>query len=181
MPLLGSRHSFGLLFLAYLAIIPPSFTVIFRYFSISLPLAKIYCCFLLLVGSVLFACNPTSQESLSVDNSSSESSLNYTKLDPPDFAHKLNELDNELLIDVRTPDEYNTGHLEGATILDFRDSNFRKQVDHLDRSRPVMIYCAAGGRSSAAVTVLQELGFAEIYELQGGLTSWVGEGRATTE
>ena len=127
----------------------------------------------------LLACHSTPQD-LSIVDPSLEAST-YTKLAPSDFARKLSEIDNEILIDVRTSDEYSIGHLAGATVLDFRAADFRQRASRLDHHRPVMIYCAAGGRSSAAVNVLRELGFTDIYELQGGLTSWVGEGRAITK
>ena len=129
----------------------------------------------------LSACSPLPYEPPQAIDSLGEASSVYAKLTPSDFASKLSELNDEQLIDVRTPTEYRIGHLEGATMFDFRAPEFREQVDRLDRSRPVMIYCAAGGRSSAVVAVLHELGFTEIYELQGGLTSWIGEERTTVK
>lgn len=94
------------------------------------------------------------------------------KLMPTDFATKLDALPNEQLIDVRTPDEYQTGHLPHSTLIDFKGEDFREKVAQLDKNKPVMVYCAAGGRSTATVTLLKELGFAEVYELEGGFTRW---------
>ena len=82
---------------------------------------------------------------------------------------------------MRSYDEYEVGHLADAVVINYRAADFRRKVDTLDRNKPTMVYCAAGGRSSAASAVLVELGFAEVYELQGGLTSWVGEGREVVE
>ena len=94
------------------------------------------------------------------------------KLMPTDFATKLEALPNEQLIDVRTPDEYQTGHLPHSTLINFKGEDFREKMAQLDKNKPVMVYCAAGGRSNAAATLLEELGFAEVYELEGGFTRW---------
>ena len=94
------------------------------------------------------------------------------KLMPADFATKLDALPNEQLIDVRTPDEYQAGHLPHSTLIDFKGEDFREKITQLDKNKPVMVYCAAGGRSNAAATLLEELGFAEVYELEGGFTRW---------
>lgn len=94
------------------------------------------------------------------------------RLAPAAFADKLAAIPNEQLIDVRTPEEYQTGHLPHATLVNFKDKNFREEMAQLDKSKPVMVYCAAGGRSTAAAALLEELGFPEVYELEGGFTRW---------
>ncbi|MGB3780583.1 MAG: rhodanese-like domain-containing protein [Tunicatimonas sp.] len=94
------------------------------------------------------------------------------RLSSTDFATKLEALPNEQLIDVRTPDEYQTGHLPHSTVIDFKGEDFRDKMAQLDKKQPVMVYCAAGGRSTAAAALLEELGFSEVYELEGGITRW---------
>jgi rhodanese-related sulfurtransferase len=94
------------------------------------------------------------------------------KLTPADFATKLEALPNEQLIDVRTPAEYQTGHLPHSTLIDFKGEDFREKMAQLDKNKPVMVYCAAGGRSTATMTLLKEMGFREVYELEGGFTRW---------
>ena len=99
------------------------------------------------------------------------------RLAPADFATKLEALPNEQLIDVRTPTEYQTGHLPHSTLIDFKSDGFRKKMAQLDKHQPVMVYCAAGGRSTATVALLEELGFTEVYELEGGITGWQEAGQ----
>ena len=99
------------------------------------------------------------------------------RLSPPDFATKLEALPNEQLIDVRTPDEYQTGHLPHSTLINFKGDGFREEMAQLDKKRPVMVYCAAGGRSTATAALLEELGFTEVYELEGGITRWQEAGK----
>ena len=102
----------------------------------------------------------------------------YVQLDPLAFKAKLGELDDKQLIDVRTPTEYESGHLATATLIDFKGQDFKDRMAALDKNKPVMVYCAAGGRSTAAATLLKELGFSQVYELAGGITRWKEEGQA---
>ncbi len=92
---------------------------------------------------------------------------------PQVFEKKLKEQSSFTLLDVRTQSEYDRGHIESATLLDFYRSDFRTQVNKLDKSKPVFVYCAVGGRSNAAVSLLSELGFRQVYNLAGGIQNWV--------
>ncbi|MDX1350905.1 MAG: rhodanese-like domain-containing protein [Putridiphycobacter sp.] len=79
---------------------------------------------------------------------------------------------NYQLIDVRTPEEFNSGNIEGARNLDFLGENFENEIQTLDKNKPVLVYCQAGGRSSKAMKVLVENGFTEVYNLLGGYGQW---------
>jgi rhodanese-related sulfurtransferase len=94
------------------------------------------------------------------------------KLDPQNFDKKLKEKSGSILIDVRTPAEYAQGHLANAKLIDVRSSDFKSQVNKLDKSKPVFVYCKAGSRSSSAADILSDLGFKEIYDLSGGIMAW---------
>jgi len=76
------------------------------------------------------------------------------------------------LIDVRTPNEYEEGHIDNATLIDFLADNFKDKVQSLDKNKPVYLYCRSGGRSGRASKILKELGFIEIYDLKGGYMAW---------
>lgn len=94
------------------------------------------------------------------------------KLSPDSFEKKLASEPNKTILDVRTQDEYNRGHLANAVMIDFYKDDFKSQVMKLDKSKPVFVYCAAGGRSSSAGKILTDLGFKQVYDLQGGLNAW---------
>ena len=79
--------------------------------------------------------------------------------------------------DVRTPDEFKSGHIEGAVNYDFYASDFAKKMAKLDKKRPVMVYCAAGGRSGSAAGQLKKMGFTKIYDLDGGMGAWREAGK----
>lgn len=77
------------------------------------------------------------------------------------------------LLDVRTPEEYQQGHLENAMLANWKDNEeFMRRIEALDKSEPVYIYCLSGGRSAAAKRALEAEGFAKIVELKGGITAW---------
>lgn len=85
------------------------------------------------------------------------------------------------LVDVRTPEEYGASHLKNAQNICVTEDDFEEKVKGLDRSKPVYVYCKKGGRSAKAAKILAEMGFTEIYDLQGGITAWDEEGLETKE
>ena len=97
------------------------------------------------------------------------------------FETKLNTLENAFLIDVRTPAEYKSGHIYGATNIDFNQfENMKITFDNLDRNQPMLIYCAAGGRSNKTGVLMKEMGFKQIYELSSGINGWKAAGKAVS-
>ncbi|MEK9613408.1 MAG: rhodanese-like domain-containing protein [Flavobacteriaceae bacterium] len=80
--------------------------------------------------------------------------------------------DHKQLIDVRTPDEFNQGHIGSALNLNVNDPNFEAAVSKLDKNQPVLVYCAVGGRSGYAAKIMKKLGFKKIYDLKGGYRNW---------
>jgi len=94
------------------------------------------------------------------------------KLDTQNFDKKLKEAKDPVLIDVRTPGEYAQGHLANAISMDIYSNDFKSRASKLDKSKPVFVYCKAGSRSDSAADVLSDLGFKEIYDLNGGIISW---------
>jgi rhodanese-related sulfurtransferase len=76
------------------------------------------------------------------------------------------------LIDVRTQDEYAVSHLKDAQNICVTDTDFKQKVAHLDKAKPVYVYCKKGGQSAQAAKILEELGFTQVFDLQGGITNW---------
>ncbi len=76
------------------------------------------------------------------------------------------------IIDVRTPDEYDEGHIEGATTIDFYGVDFEAEIDALDRDKTYVIYCGSGKRSGLARDKMEELDFQDVYNVLGGITGW---------
>ena len=83
-----------------------------------------------------------------------------------------------LLLDVRTPEEWNEGHLEGASHADYwgDEHAFQAAMDAIPRDRPVLVYCAGGGRSGLTAKELIKAGHHEVYNLENGISGWIAEG-----
>ena len=80
--------------------------------------------------------------------------------------------DGAQLIDVRTSREFSAGTIDGAKNIDYNGETFEKQMKKLDKTKPVLVFCAAGGRSENAAELLKEWGFTEVYDLEGGYNGW---------
>jgi rhodanese-related sulfurtransferase len=80
------------------------------------------------------------------------------------------------ILDVRTPQEFNDGHIEGALNLDFYAAAFKDELDKLDKGKTYFVYCRTGNRSGQAVAIMQASGFREAYNLSGGITDWIAGG-----
>jgi len=80
------------------------------------------------------------------------------------------------IIDVRTPEEYAGGHIEGAVNIDYYSASFKDEINGLARDKIYLIYCRTGARSAGARDIMKELDFQNIYNMTGGITAWVAKG-----
>lgn len=96
-----------------------------------------------------------------------------------------NEQDDLMILDVRESGEHEQGHLEGALLVPrgileaAADPSYPKHVPQLSeaRHRPVVVYCATGGRSAMAAATLKLMGFENVCSLAGGISQWEAESR----
>ncbi|MBE99406.1 rhodanese-like domain-containing protein [Flavobacterium coralii] len=90
---------------------------------------------------------------------------------PTVFSEKMAEHKGQL-VDVRTPMEYKQGYIKDAVNIHLYDKDFEERIEQLDKTKPVYVYCKAGGRSAEAVAIMKEKGFTSIIELDGGMDAW---------
>jgi rhodanese-related sulfurtransferase len=81
-----------------------------------------------------------------------------------------------VILDVRTPEEYDAGHIAGSVNIDFYAADFRQQLDALDKNDRYFIYCRSGNRSGQTTGIMQDLGFATVWDLDGGINTWATAG-----
>lgn len=118
---------------------------------------------LLLAGAVLTACGSTTDS--------------VSELVPPTVAADvLEEQSDVVVLDVRTPAEFAEARIAGAINVDYYAADFRDQVDELDKDATYVLYCRSGNRSEDANRIMRDLGFAEVYEVDGGIVAWNGAG-----
>ena len=88
------------------------------------------------------------------------------------------EINNAILVDVRTQDEYNSGYIESSLNIDYLSNGFSENIEKLDKNIPIILYCRSGKRSSMSANKLSKLGFKEIYSLDGGILKWIETGNS---
>tara|TARA_B100000212_G_C27317043_1_gene508404 strand:- start:33 stop:737 length:705 start_codon:yes stop_codon:yes gene_type:complete len=88
------------------------------------------------------------------------------------FSEIISNDKSVIIIDVRTPDEFNKGHLKNSLNVNWFDENFDENLNIFSKDLPVMVYCLSGGRSSKANERIKSLGFKNVYELDGGILEW---------
>ena len=76
-----------------------------------------------------------------------------------------------VLIDVRTPAEFNGGKLPGAKNIDMFSKDFLTQIDKLDKDKTYLLYCRSGNRSGQACNIMAGRGFTKLYNMAGGVMS----------
>lgn len=96
-------------------------------------------------------------------------------LAPKQFEKKIKDLPAAQILDVRTLDEFRNGAIENAMNADFNSEEFNENIKFLDKTKPVLIYCFSGGRSTQAAKILSKNGFLNIYDLQGGYKDWLSK------
>src|SRR5918912_2427597 len=95
-------------------------------------------------------------------------------------AHELlGEDERPVVLDVREREEWDQGHIPGALHIPRGSLESRVEQALPDRSRPIVLYCAAGNRSAFAAKTLEELGYENVVSLAGGYTDWKRSGFPT--
>lgn len=104
----------------------------------------------------------------------STASTKYENLYAEDFQGKLQEKTGAIILDVRTPEEFESGRIPQSININIMDTTFLNKVSAMDKSRPYFVYCRSGARSGQACTMMSNMGF-EVYNLAGGIMHWSGE------
>ncbi len=98
----------------------------------------------------------------------------YKALEVNDFLTLLKKTPNAQLVDVRTPEEYAEGHIDGSINIDFKNRNFPEMITQkLDPKKPTFIYCRSGNRSRKSSYIFKDKGFKNIIDLKGGYKAYV--------
>lgn len=88
---------------------------------------------------------------------------------------RLMDKENTVLVDVRTIEEYQAGHIPHARLLDVQQPAFMDSLKTLDKNKTYLLYCRSGKRSQKVVNLLKENGFKRVYHLKGGYSNWKGD------
>jgi rhodanese-related sulfurtransferase len=119
-------------------------------------------------------------DSSSAREETTAAAANAVTLASPEGAHRLVEEGDVEVIDVRTPEEYADGHIEGATLIDFYEPDFAERIDELDRDADYVVYCRSGNRSGQATVMMADRGFTAVTDVDGGIVAWEAAGLPVT-
>jgi rhodanese-related sulfurtransferase len=103
------------------------------------------------------------------------SSSSAIDLSVTEFSAKVAEA-GVITLDVRTPGEFAEGYIEGARLVDFQSGNFENEIAVLDKNATYAVYCRSGNRSGQAVKVMQDAGFTNVFNMNGGVIDWANAG-----
>lgn len=98
-----------------------------------------------------------------------------TIISPEEVYDAVKNSDRQL-IDVRTTEEFAEGHVANSKNICVTEDGFKEKASKLDKNQPVYVYCRSGKRSANAAQILKEMGFTEIYDMDGGILNWDKQG-----
>ena len=101
-----------------------------------------------------------------------ESENKVTLINAKDASVIFKNSPNVQLIDVRTKEEFASGHIKDAINIPITDVDFSERIQNLNKKEPVYLYCRSGSRSSKAANEISNLSFTTIYDIDGGIKNW---------
>ncbi|WP_284652537.1 rhodanese-like domain-containing protein [Flavobacterium terrisoli] len=97
-------------------------------------------------------------------------------LSQQDWKSQFDRDQNAVILDVRTADEYSDGFIPNAINIDiYKGQGFIYAIDELDKTKNYYVYCKAGARSAQACQIMNQMGFENTYNLEGGFMNWKGD------
>ena len=102
--------------------------------------------------------------------------LTVSAKEAADLIDKHNGDSNFAILDIRTPGEFQSGHLQSAILIDFYSQTFADRLRQLDKGKNFLIYCRTGNRSARSLEIFKKLKFQKIYHMANGISTWYSEG-----
>ena len=117
------------------------------------------------IGVLIFSC---------VSSPKKQTTMN--ELLPNDWAELQTQTSGSIILDVRTEEEFESGYIAGAKNLDIRGgADFISSIEELDKTKAYFVYCRSGARSGQACQLMEQMGFEQVYNLEGGVLAWEGD------
>ena len=124
---------------------------------------------------IISACSSANENGNTEEQTEQQEAV-ITNVNVDQFSELVTKGEGQIL-DVRTPEEWAEGTVEGANKINLFDDDFEAQLTKLDKDKPVYVYCKAGSRSSKAADKMEEMGFKKVYNLEGGMDAWKDAGK----
>ncbi len=98
--------------------------------------------------------------------------LNPINLSAAEFAEKIKSDKSAIIVDVRTPQEYNQGHIPNSILIDIYHHTFQSKIMELNKNQTYYLYCRSGNRSFHAGNFMLKMGFEKVHHLENGIIIW---------
>jgi rhodanese-related sulfurtransferase len=137
---------------------------------------------ILLIALLITGCSQAVNSTASTQSTTTTTSIVPTITTPDAYNLIQQNISNPnfIIIDVRTADEFNSGHIAGAINIDFESAQFTTDVSLLDMTKQYLVYCETGVRGAAATQIIIGLGFKNVQNIAGGITAWMQDGYPVT-
>lgn len=132
-----------------------------------------------MLAALMLAANACASASDS-DTAVSSVSTGGIRIVSPEDGAELQADTDVVVLDVRTPEEFAEGHLDGALMIDFYESDFADRIAELDPDASYLIYCRSGNRSGQTGAIMETLGFGDVANIDGGIVAWSDAGLPLT-
>jgi rhodanese-related sulfurtransferase len=96
----------------------------------------------------------------------------FTNMKAVEAAKMLKENPKAIVLDIRTPAEFNEGHIPGAVNIDYKADSFESELEKLDRDATYVMHCRSGRRSANSFETFSKLGFKNIVHMYDGILGW---------
>ena len=98
-----------------------------------------------------------------------------------DLIDEHNGDDKFAILDIRTPVEFQSGHLAKSIPIDFYSPTFADQLNRLDKTKTYLVYCRTGNRSTKSLQLFKKLKFQKVYHMTSGISDWKSKGFAVVK
>jgi len=98
-----------------------------------------------------------------------------------DLIDKHNGDSDFAILDIRTPGEFQSGHLAKSIPIDFYSQTFADQLSRLDKKKTYLVYCRTGNRSTSSLSLFKKLKFEKIYQMSNGISGWKSQDLPVTK
>lgn len=125
--------------------------------------------------ATLTACGGAAPASEAEANTTTATVTEPQLISPQDYQSQFAESDQDyVLLDVRTPEEFQAGHISGAVNISVQ--TLAQRLNEVPTDKPVVVYCRSGNRSNTATSILDNAGYTNVYDIDGGTIAWTASG-----
>ena len=116
---------------------------------------------------------------LMLPSCSAQQDQNFTALSPKEASNLIEKHTGDsdfVILDIRTPGEYQSGHIKDSIMIDYYSKTFTDEIGRLDKKKSYLVYCRSGNRSARSMDLFKKLQFNKIYHLSSGIRGWMSKG-----